>query len=116
MKKAVILFVALLVFVLLAAVALLAQEQRELQKITVRNREVSNGVVILAAQEGKNSFELRCNKDVPGCTMLQPGDYLMLRLPKNRGIYDCENVHIYRTSTDSEIGDTIGEYCLVGGK
>ena len=40
----------------------LAQEQREATTITVRSSEVNNGVVILAAREGKNSFELQCNK------------------------------------------------------
>ena len=72
------------------------QEQAESQKITVKGKEVNNGVVILAVQEGKNSFDLRCNKDISGCTVLEPGEYMMVRLPKNRGLYDCANAEVYR--------------------
>lgn len=114
MKKGVILIVALLLFVFLATVGASAQEQRE--TITIRSSSVNNGVVILVAQEGKNSFDLQCNKNVIGCTVLEPGTYSMVRLPKDHGIYDCANVDIYRTTNDSDIGSKIGQYCLVEGK
>jgi hypothetical protein len=112
MRKAAILFGVLLI-VLLVPLALSAQEQVESQKITVKGKEVSNGVVILAVQEGRNSFDLRCNKDVSGCTVLEPGDYMMVRLPKNRGLYDCANADVFRKSANSEVGDKLGQYCLV---
>jgi len=115
MRKPAIFFLAPLLLAASAAVAQLGQEQGELQKITVKSREVSNGVVILAVQQGKNSFELQCNKGLRGCTGLEPGDYFMARLPKSHGIYDCMNVDIYRNSTDSA-DDKIGEYCLVEAK
>ena len=112
MRKAATLFGVVLI-VLLVPLALSAQEQLESQKITVKGREVNNGVVMLAVQEGKNSFDLRCNKDLSGCTILEPGEYMMVRLPKNRGLYDCANAEVYRTSADSEVGDRLGQYCLV---
>jgi hypothetical protein len=112
MGKAAILFGVLLI-VLFVPLALSAQEQLELQKITVKGKELNNGVVILAVQEGKNSFDLRCNKDVSGCTVLEPGDYMMVRLPKNRGLYDCANAEVYRKAANSEVGDKLGQYCLV---
>jgi len=57
MKKAVILFVALLLFVLFVPVALsTAQGQGESKKITVVGKELSNGV-ILAVQEDKRHEE-----------------------------------------------------------
>jgi hypothetical protein len=116
MKKGVILFVASLLFVFFAAVGVLTQEQRELRTITVRSNAVNNGVVILVAQEGRNSFELQCTKNVFGCTVLEPGNYLMARLPKDHGIYECANADIYRTTTDSKLGNKIGQYCLVEEK
>ena len=116
MRKTVILFVAVLLLVFFATVQMLAQEPRELRTITVRSSEVNNGVVVLSAREGKNSFELHCNKGVSGCTVLEPGNYLMVQLPKNRGVYECVNVDIYRTKTDSEVGDELGQYCLVQEK
>ena len=61
MRRAATLFGVLLI-VLFVPLALSAQEQLESQKITVKGKEVSNGVVILAVQEGKNSFDLQCNK------------------------------------------------------
>lgn len=116
MKQGAVLFVALFLFVLLAAMPTLAQEQSDLQTITIRSSEVNSGVVVLAAVAGKNSFELQCNKEMPGCAVLEPGNYLMLQLPKNHGVYQCTNVEVYRTSTDSKIGDRIGQYCLLGEK
>lgn len=116
MKQRTVLFVALLLFVFLAAVSMVAQEQSELQTITIRSSEVNNGVVILAAREEKNSFELHCNQGMSGCAVPEPGNYLMLRLPKNHGIYQCANVELYRTTTGSEIGDRIGQYCMVEEK
>jgi hypothetical protein len=115
MRKAAILFGVLLI-VLFVPLALSAQEQLESQKITVKGKEVNNGVVVLAVQEGKNSFDLRCNKDVSGCTILEPGDYMMVRLPKNRGLYDCANAEVYRKSANPEGGDKLGQYCLVETK
>jgi hypothetical protein len=115
MRKAAILFGVLLI-VLFVPLALSAQEQLESQKITVKGKEVNNGVVILAVQEGKNSFDLRCNKDVSGCTILEPGEYTMVRLPKNRGLYDCANAEVYRQSANSEVGNKLGQYCLVETK
>jgi hypothetical protein len=117
MKKASILLVALLVcFSLASAAQTLAQEQREATIITVRSSEVNNGVVILAAREGKNFFELQCNKNLSGCSVLEPGNYSMTRLPKNHGVYDCANVEMYRATNDSKLGDKAGQYCLMEGK
>ncbi len=116
MKKVTILLVALLLCLSFAASQMLAQEQRDATTITVRSSEVNNGVVILAVREGKNSFELQCNKNLPGCAVLEPGNYSMVRLSKNYGVYDCANVEMYRTTNDSKLVDKVGQYCLVEGK
>ena len=117
MKKSIIIFVAAIVLVLLfSPIALSSQEQPETQAITVRSKELSNGVVILSVQQGDKIFDLQCNKDFPGCAVLDRGDYLMARLPKNRGMYDCANAEVFRRSADSEVGDKIGQYCIVQAK
>ena len=114
MKVPLILFVAMLIlFLLVAPGALSSQEQRETEKITVKSKEINNGVVILSAQSGKNSFDLQCNKDASGCAVLNPGDYAMVRLPKNRGLYDCANTEVYSRSANSEEGGLLGQYCLI---
>jgi hypothetical protein len=114
MWRILILFVMILVLLVLAAPpALSAQDQPEAQKITIKSREINNGVVILSAQEGRASFELQCNRDMMGCTALDPGEYMMVRLPKNRGMYDCANAEVYKKSANPEPGERLGQYCLV---
>lgn len=104
---------AIILVVLFAGVQGLAQEKSQ---ITVKNSTVNNGVVIIAAQTGKTSFELQCNKDISGCAVLEPRDYVMVRLPKNHGVYDCANVDIYPKSADPEVTEKLGEYCVTEQK
>src|SRR5262245_48749646 len=111
MRETISLFLAVVLVPLLAS----GQEQGESQKITVKSREVSNGVVILTVRDSKNSFELQCNQGASGCAALDPADYGMVRLPKNHGLYDCVNVEVHRQSTNSEHG-VLGQYCLVEAK
>ena len=48
------------------------------------------------------------------CKLLEAGTYVMVRLPKNWGVYDCANVDIYTTPADpAATGEKLGEYCLV---
>lgn len=115
MWRTLILLIAIFILVILVAPpALSAQDQPEAQKITVKSKEISNGVVILSVQEGRNSIELQCNRDMMGCTALDPGEYMMVRLPKNHGMYDCANAEVYKKSANSEPGEKLGQYCLVG--
>jgi len=98
---------------LCAAASLLAQQE---QRITVKGGEVNNGVVIVTAQAEKRSLDLRCNKDFAECRIPEPGTYVMVRLPKNWGLYDCTDVRVYRQTTDTEARQLVGEYCLVEEK
>ena len=61
-------------------------------------------------------MRLQCNKDVAGCAALETEDYLMVRLPKNHGMYDCANAEVYRKAANSEAGERLGQYCLVQSK
>jgi len=45
-----------------------------------------------------------------------PGDYLMVRLGRNRGPYDCVNAEVYGKNANSEMGDRLGQYCLIDKK
>jgi hypothetical protein len=105
--------IAIILVVLFTVVQSLAQDS---SPVTVKNTVVNNGVVIVTAQSGKESFELQCNKDVTLCTILKPGDYTMVRLPKNRGMYDCANAEVYRSSADPNATEKIGAYCLIEQK
>ena len=98
-----------------AALQLSAQDK---SLITVRSSEVNNGVVIVTVHaatptEGKTTFALHCNKGAHECTAPEPGNYLMVRLPKNYGMYDCANVELYPPSAEPDTSNRIGQYCLI---
>ena len=102
--------------VLIVAAQLVGQEKLN---INVKSAEVSNGVVIVTAtqaatpEQTNSSFALHCNKDVSACKAPEPGSYVMVRLPKNWGMYDCTNVDLYPSSADPATAQKIGEYCLI---
>jgi hypothetical protein len=105
MKKASILLLVLF------AVALLAQEK---STITVKEATVATGVVIMTADLNGKSVDLQCTQSMPLCTTLKNGKYVMVQLPKNHGMYDCQNVDVFPADTqDPETGKKIGEYCLM---
>ncbi len=103
---------ATLLLVLMVAAQLAAQEK---SNVTVKSAETNNGVVIVTAtpEQGKASFALQCNKGAPACKAPEPGSYIMVRLPKNWGTYDCANVDLYPSSADPATAQKIGEYCLI---
>ena len=105
---------AILLLVLMATAQLIAQEQ---STITVKSSETTDGVVIVAAtlpSEGhaNTPVSLQCNKGASACKAPDPGTYLMVRLPKNWGMYDCANVDLYPTTANPTTDQKIGEYCL----
>ena len=117
MKRLIILLAILFALVLIFVIPSVAQEpDQESVQIAVKRSYVSNGVVIVTGFQDKTPLELQCNEGVSGCTVLQAGNYFMVRLPKNRGLYDCANVHVYRDSAAVQAGDRLGEYCLTSGK
>lgn len=112
MKQAMILLL-LMVGILMVGVQTAAQDR---STVTIKSSAVVSDVVIVtAAQPGqtKATFELRCNKGPSSCKAPEPGTYLMVRLPKNWGMYDCANVDLYPESADPATSQKIGEYCLI---
>ncbi len=115
MKQTVILLL-LLTGVLMVGVQTAAQDQ---STVTIKSSEVTSGVVIVNAvqaattEQAKVSFELHCNKGMPACKAPEAGTYLMVRLPKNWGMYDCANVDLYAASANPASDQKIGEYCLI---
>lgn len=101
MKKSVILFVVAFTFLLWAD---------EKSQVTVKRADKSNGVVIVTVLENGRTVELQCNESQGFCAAPKPGTYSMLRLPKNRGVYDCQNVDLFPSPENNE---KVGEYCLI---
>jgi hypothetical protein len=102
--------VAVVLFVF-SALSTRAQEKQEL--ITVKGSEVNNGVVVISARGEKAPIELQCTKDLLGCAVLSPGEYVMVRLPKNRGLYECSNIRVYaKGQNPGTVGEELGNYCI----
>jgi hypothetical protein len=116
LKKAMVLFSLLTLFCVLCTRQVSAQEKSD---ITVRRSELNNGVVIIDVLKASKAYQLQCNQGAPGCTSLQNGNYLMVELPKNLGMYECRDVEVYLQSAataDTALPDKdkkFGEYCLV---
>lgn len=100
---------AIVLFLLLATVILVAQEK---STIVVKDSGSYTGVVVITATSAGKTIELQCNQTSSSCTLLKSGNYLMVVLPKNHGMYDRQNVDIYPNSTEPASGEKIGEYCL----
>jgi len=96
-------------FILLMAVQAWAQEK---SKITVKTFEKNNGVIIVTIIDGKKSVDLNCNEGFPQCTAPKAGEYWMVRLPKNHGVYECQNVDLFPATVDPADDNKVGEYCL----
>jgi hypothetical protein len=103
--------------VLTAAFVLLVTQPAFVQDKTpvkVKDSVVVTGVVIVHIQKGAKSLELQCNEGASSCKALSSGNYLMVELPVNYGLYDCKNVEIYRGDQDKpEAAQMIGAYCLI---
>lgn len=114
MRNVIVLFLLFATFFLLGAVAL-AEDDTPASLITVKNSEKNSGVITLQVVKDSKTIELQCNDGMPSCSDLKKGNYKMVELPKNHGIYDCKNVRVYAESAvGSDDDEKLGEYCLIG--
>jgi len=104
MKKANVLFI------LITALPLMAVDKTQ---ITVKDTTTNNGVVLVTIANAGKTAELQCTESAPFCAVPKAGTYWMVRLPKNHGVYDCQNVDLYVQASDPDNGgQSFGEYCL----
>jgi len=113
---------AALIMMGLATTRLVAQDDTEIQnrsQIKVKTTQVAGGVVFVDILVGTKKSELQCNDGQPTCKSLKAGTYWMVVLPKNFGMYDCQNVEIYpgdKTPGEKDNldpADRIGAYCQI---
>ena len=100
---------AVIFFLLASAIVLLAQEATT---ITVKESSTTTGVVIVSADMSGKTVELQCNVTSPSCTPLKVGKYQLVQLPKNHGMYDCQNADVYEPTANPASDQRLGEYCL----
>jgi len=101
----------LLLLILLLAVMVLAQDKTS--PIVVKEATISTGVVVVTADMGGKSVELQCTQSMPDCISLKNGKYVLVQLPKNHGMYDCQNVDVFPEGADPATAHKLGEYCLM---
>ncbi len=99
----------LVCLILLMAVQVWAQDKT---KVTVKSTEKNNGVVIVTINDGKKNIDINCNDGFPSCAAPKAGDYWMVKLPKNRGVYDCQCVDLFPMTADPDSDQKLGEYCM----
>jgi len=75
-------------------VVVLAQEKTP---ITVKDTSVATGVIILSVDLNGKSVDLQSTGSMPARTQLKTGRYMLVHLPRNHGLYDCQNVDVYPT-------------------
>ena len=81
-------------------------------QVTVKSANTTNGMVFVTLTENGKRLELQCTESQAWCTELKAGDYQMLRLRKNHGMYDCQNVDLFSSGANVENDQKLGEYCL----
>ncbi len=120
MKKSSSLLVAVIaVFVIFAAQRGFAEERSQ---VKVKGTKTVNGVVAVDVNKGGKTVSLQCNDGQPACNPLKAGDYWLVELPENHGMYDCKNVEVYPGDKDPGDEDErdeakrLGAYCLVEAK
>lgn len=101
-----------IIFALFVVLAVWAQDKSQ---VTVKNTISSNGVVLVTITENGKKLALQCTAAQAWCAELKSGDYQMVRLPKNHGLYDCQNVDVFKGDADVDNDPKLGEYCLSEG-
>jgi hypothetical protein len=98
-----------ILFVLLFALTLWAQDKTQ---VTVKRTDTVSGIILVTATENGKQIEFQCTAQQAWCTALKAGEYQLVRLPKNHGMYDCQNVDLFSSTADVEGDQKLGEYCL----
>jgi hypothetical protein len=98
-----------ILFVLLCSTMLWAQDKTQ---VTVKTAENVSGIILVTATENGKRIEFQCTAQQAWCTALKPGTYQLVRLPKNHGMYDCQNVDLFSSAADVDNDQKLGEYCL----
>lgn len=120
MKKS----VSLLAAVIALSLVFVAQRgfAEDRSQVKVKGTKTVNGVVAVDVTKGGKVISLQCNEGQPACNPIKAGDYWLVELPENHGMYDCKNVEVYpgdKDPGDEEDRDDskrLGAYCLVEAK
>jgi hypothetical protein len=98
-----------ILFVLLFALTVWAQDKTQ---VTVKKTDTVSGIILVTATENGKQIEFQCTAQQAWCTALKAGEYQLVRLPKNHGMYDCQNVDLFSSTADVDNDQKVGEYCL----
>ena len=103
MKKSVSVLAAVIALFVTFAVQRSAADDRS--QVKVKGTRTENGVVAVDVVKAGKKVSLQCNDGQPACNPIKAGDYWLVELPANHGMYDCKNVEVYPGDQDpGEIG------------
>jgi len=101
-------------FLVMCPVRGFAQERYQ---IKVKRSDVVTGVLVVQFTRGTKAMTLQCNDGQPACNALKAGDYWLVELPENHGMYDCKNAEAYPgdkdPGEDPDDASRLGAYCLI---
>jgi hypothetical protein len=98
MKRTISLLAQVAAVLVFMSAAAFAQEKTQ---VKVKGSEVVTGVVIVHVEKNGKSIELQCNDGAGRCKALASGNYTMIELPENHGMYECKNVEVYKGNQDT---------------
>lgn len=85
------------------------------ETIAIKDGSAKKDVVLVNGEVKGKPVQLECFLSVAHCKIPKEGDYILIRFPRGEGPYmDCPNVYLYEKSSRSQLGQKIGEYCLLG--
>ena len=119
MAKNVSLLAVLAFLVVLAGPRSLAEGRSQ---VKIKGTKTVNGVVVVDVVRAGKTVSVQCNDGQPACNPLKAGDYWLLELPENHGMYDCKNVEVYPgdkdpgDEDDRDESQRLGASCLVEAK
>jgi len=109
-RKIILLFILLALFLVFGAVGAGSQDK---SYTTVKRNDLNNGAVVVDVLRDGKAYRLTCNQGMPGCSNLKNGKYQIVELPKNLGMYECKDVEIYAEfAMNPEKDKKLGEFCL----
>jgi hypothetical protein len=98
-----------ILLVLLFAMTVWAQDKTQ---VTVKKTDNVSGIILVTGTENGKQIEFQCTEQQAFCTAVKAGEYQLVRLPKNHGMYDCQNVDLFSSTADVDNDQKLGEYCL----
>jgi hypothetical protein len=84
-------------------------------EITVKSASSQQNLALVNAEIGSIHFQLSCVLSDHDCRTPKNGVYIASQVPVDKSVYeDCANINLYERSSDGQLGQLIGTFCVLG--